>query len=208
MNESATCCICATSLWDDEHGRWICRPCEKRLSLTLKSIAGPTGLYARLCLRTEPGKTGNGPTVSGTRGSKMPPNETILSLITNGGIVSDLETWVADWATYGLATTRTGNRLQYRVDQAVQTLRLNLPQAALRHPALDEFHAEIGAIARRCKAIVDGEKPPIRLRVTCPCGHAVPFTINTEGETCHGCGTEHSRRDIFNLQLTERRAAA
>jgi hypothetical protein len=206
--DCTACVICNHDLWDDELGRTICRPCEQRLDSTLRSIAGPSGLYARLCLRTQPGKRAGGPAVSGTRGSKMPPSEEVLNLVANGGIVSELESWVEDWATYGLATIGTGGRLQHRVDQAVRTLRLNLTQAAQRHPALDEFNRETCRITSRCKTIIDGEKAPIRLRAQCPCGHAVPFTLNTDGETCRGCGTQYGHGEIMRLQLAERRAAA
>jgi hypothetical protein len=208
VNENTACCICATNLWEDEAGRWICRPCERRIDAALRSIAGPAGLYARLCLRTQRGKRGEAPAISGTPGSSIPPNEEVLSLIANGGIVSDLETWVADWATYGLATLTPGGRLQYRIDQAVLTLRLNLTQAASRHPALDEFAIEIYRIANRCKTIIDGEKEPIRLRAQCPCGGTFPFTLATRGETCRHCGASYGHSEIMHLPLAERRAAA
>ncbi|MEV4424026.1 hypothetical protein AB0K23_01355 [Streptomyces sp. NPDC049602] len=208
MFDCTACVICRRDLWDDEQGRTICRLCEQRLDTALLSIAGPTGLYARLCLRTQPGKSSSGPTVSGTRGSSMPPNEHVLSLVANGGIASDLECWVKDWASYGLASIGDGGRLQHRVDEAVRTLRLNLAQAALRHPALDEFARELYAITRQCKTIVDGEKAPIRVRVQCPCGTTVPVTLATDGETCRGCDTEYGHSEILRLPLAERRAAA
>ncbi|MFD3333550.1 hypothetical protein ACFWV1_13020 [Streptomyces sp. NPDC058700] len=208
MTDTPACVICSSDLWDDEQDRTICRPCEQRIDSNLHAIAGPRGLYARLCLRTTPGKSSDGPNVSGTRGSSIPPSEHVLSLIVNGGIVSELEEWVADWASHGLAQTSTGGRLQYRIDRAVKTLRLNLPQAALRHPALKDFNREIHTIIRRCETVIDHEKPPIRLHAQCPCGATVPFTLNTDGETCRGCDTAYSHGDILRLDLAERRAAA
>lgn len=208
MFECTACVICASNLWDDELGRAICRPCERRLDEALRSIAGPSGLYARLCLRTQPGRRGDGPAVSGTPGRSIPPNEEVLSLVVNGGIVSSLEAWVEDWASYGLANVAAGGRLQYRIDQAVRTLRLNLTQATLRHPALDEFAKEIHQMANRCKTIIEGEKEPIRLRAQCPCGGTFPFTLSTHGETCRRCGTEYGHSEIMHLQLAERRAVA
>lgn len=206
---SPACCICASALWDDELGRYICRPCEQRIDRDLLALAGPRGLYARLCLRTGPGKRGGGPAVSGTRNSSMPPNEQVLNLVADGGIVSDLEVWVKDWATYGLGTIGTGGRLQYRVDQAVATLRLNLPHAATRHPALDEFAREIGKKRREAAAIVDGEKQPIRIPVRCAtpdCGGVLRVTLDTTKETCRACRREYGHTEA--LSLTPTRAAA
>lgn len=196
---AAYCVTCPSALWDDESGRYICRPCERRIAENLAALAGPRGLYARLCLRTHPGKRAAGPMVSGTRGSSMPPNEEILNLIANGGIVSDLETWVEDWSTYGLAQPSAGGRLQHRVDQAIATLRLNLPQAATRHPALDEFAREIAKIRRRCEGIINGEKAPRRIPVACPCGHIIKTTLDTQGETCRGCGLEYGHSEVLGL---------
>lgn len=207
---SPSCCICASDLWDDEQGRFICRPCEQRIDRDLIALAGPRGLYARLCLRTGPGKRGGGPAVSGTRNSTMPPNEQILNLIANGGIVSDLETWVEDWATYGLAQPTAGGRLQYRVDQAVVTLRLNLAQATLRHPALDEFGREIGKIKRTCTAIIDGEKQPARIPVRCAtpdCGGILRVTLDTASETCRACRREYGHAEALSLTPTRQAAA-
>jgi hypothetical protein len=206
------CCICASALWDDEQGRYICRPCERRIDRDLLALAGPSGLYARLCLRTGPSKRAGGPAVSGTRNSSMPPNEQVLSLVANGGIVSDLETWVADWATYGLAQLSTGGRLQYRVDQAVATLRLNLTQAALRHPALDEFAREISKIKRQAAAIINGEKEPTRIPVHCDtpdCRGILRVTLDSNKETCRTCRREYGHTEALSLTpAAERRAAA
>lgn len=208
---SPSCCICASALWDDEQGRYICRPCENRIDRELRALAGPSGLYARLCLRTGPSKRAGGPAVSGTRNSSMPPNEQVLSLVANGGIVSDLETWVKDWATYGLAQLSTGGRLQYRVDQAVATLRLNLTQAALRHPALDECAREIRQIVRQAEAIIDGERQPIRIPVHCDtpdCDGILRVTLDTDSETCRACRREYGHAEALSLTPTEQRRAA
>jgi len=206
-----TCCLCAHALWEDELGRCICRPCEHRIDRDLLALAGPSGLYARLCLRTGPSKRGGGQAVSGTRGSTMPPNEHVLNLVADGGLVSDLETWVKDWATYGLAQPATGGRLQFRVDHAVRTLRLNLTQAAMRHPALDEFAREISKKRREASAIVDGEKERIRIPVHCDtpdCHGILRVTLDTPGETCRVCRREYGHAEALSLTPAERRAAA
>ncbi|WP_053625816.1 hypothetical protein [Streptomyces sp. WM6349] len=206
------CCICATALWDDETGRLICRPCERRIAENLAALAGPGGLYARLCLRIHPASGGNssGPAVSGTRGAPIPANLQVLSLTANGGIASALEEWVRDWATYGLAATGTGGRLQYRVDRAVATLRLNLPQASHRHPALDEFAREVWSIRKQCEALIAGAKPPRKVPVQCGsdgCDGILKISIDTPGETCRACGREYGHSEVLQLTPTADAAA-
>ncbi|PVC73499.1 hypothetical protein [Streptomyces sp. CS081A] len=207
MDHNPACVICFADLWDDELGRLICRPCEQRIDYNLRQIAGPSGLYARLCLRTTPGKNSDGPVVSGTRGAPIPPNLHILNLVAGGGIVSDLETWVDDWASHGLTQPTHGGRLQHRVDHAVRALRLGLPRAAERHPALKNFSDEIQAIIRRCQPIICDEKPLQVIRVACPCGRTISLTLATTGETCTGCHTTYDQRAVKELPLIARRAA-
>lgn len=204
---SPRCIICPRQMLDHEAGRFICLPCEQRIDRDLRAIAGPAGLYARLCLRIQRGRRGgDGPVVSTSPGRSIPPDEEILSLTANGGIVSQLETWVEDWATYGLATVGPGGRLQYRVDTAVETLRLNLTRAASRHPALDEFGSEIYKIRAQAEAIISGERKPRVIPVACGCGTVTGVTLNTDGFTCRGCGTEYGHSEA--LQLTPVRSAA
>ncbi|MFF7184681.1 hypothetical protein ACFZAR_05480 [Streptomyces sp. NPDC008222] len=200
------CVICPRQLLDHEAGRFICTPCEYRIDRDLRAIAGPSGLYARLCLRITPGRGGDGPVVTRSAGHPMPCNEAVLSLTANGGIVSTLETWVEDWATYGLGVHGPGGRLQHRLDQAVATLRRNLGRAAYRHPALDEFGREIGQVVRQAEAIITGEKKPRVIPVQCPCGTITGVTLNTDGFTCRGCGTERGHSEA--LRLTPVRNAA
>ncbi|MFL4904865.1 hypothetical protein ACJ6WF_17160 [Streptomyces sp. MMS24-I2-30] len=210
MNDAPApqCVICPRQLLDHETGRYLCTLCEHRIDRDLREIAGPSGLYARLCLRIQPGQRGgDGPAVSSSPGARTPVNEAVLSLTANGGIVSTLETWVEDWASYGLGVHGTGGRLQHRVDQAVGTLRRNLGRAAYRHPALDEFAREIGQIVRQAEAIINGERQPRQIPVLCPCGTVRPVTLNTDGFTCRGCGIEYGHSEALRLPLAERRAA-
>ncbi|MEH0442480.1 hypothetical protein QA811_02095 [Streptomyces sp. B21-102] len=205
---AARCVICPRQLLDHETGRFICLPCEHRIDADLRQLAGPAGLYARLCLRVQPERSAaNHGAVSGTPGRGVPPNLEVLSLTSNGGIVSTLETWVEDWSTYGLAIQGAGGRLQHRVDTAVSTLRRNLARAASRHPALDEFGKEIYKIRSQAEAIITGEKKPIPIPVVCPCGTITSITLNTDGFECRTCGMEYGHRAAMHLPMAERRAA-
>jgi predicted RNA-binding Zn-ribbon protein involved in translation (DUF1610 family) len=198
VNESPDCTVCSRELWEDELGRYACKPCERRIGDDLATIAGPGGLYARLCLRIEPGSRGVGESVSGSRSPSIPASMKILDLTAEGGIVGTLEAWVEDWATYGLAAVGFGGRLQYRIDWAVATLRLNLPRAAERHLALDEFAHEIGHIRRTCSALVDGATAPVKAPATCTaCGYPFTFHLYGGGADCPKCGQPHTRAQLL-----------
>ncbi len=207
MNDAPACIVCHSALYAEESGRFVCRPCERRTAENLAALAGPGGLYARLCLRIHPASRGAGPAVSGSRTAAIPASLETLSLTANGGLVSMLESWVEDFASYGLATIGAGGRLQYRVDRAVATLRLNLPQAVSRHPAFDEFADEIGRTRRQAEAIIGGGKKPTVFRVQCECGGIIKATLETQGETCRGCEREYGHAEVLQLPMAERSAA-
>ncbi|MDH6224325.1 hypothetical protein [Streptomyces sp. MJP52] len=203
----ARCIICPRQLLDREAGRYLCTLCEQRIDRDLAALAGPAGLYARLCLRIQPGRRGDGPAVSGTPGRSIPCNLDVLSLTADGGLVSVLETWVEDWSTYGLGVQGDGGRLQARLDQAVHTLRLNLPRAVYRHRALDEFGSELSGLVRQARAIIDGERAPRRIAVQCPCGAVSRITLDTDGFECRGCRTEYGHAEALSLPMAARAAA-
>jgi hypothetical protein len=138
----------------------------------------------------------------------MPCNEAVLTMTANGGLVSTLETWVEDWASYGLGVHGAGGRLQHRVDQAVDTLRRNLTRAASRHPALKDFNHEIGSAVREAERLITGERAPRRVPVVCGCGYVLRVTLNTDGCICPGCSTERGHAELMNLPIAERSAAA
>ncbi|MFF1341102.1 hypothetical protein ACFVYT_24815 [Streptomyces sp. NPDC058290] len=207
MNESTSCQVCTRELWEDELGRFACRPCEQRLHRRLVEFAGPRGLYARLCLWIEPGARSAGPRVTGSTGAPVPTDLSVLDMTADGGLIGILEDWVEDWASRGLGVIGESGRLQHRVDQAIATLVRNLPQACHRHPALDAFAAEINSWTRRCEAIVEGGRPPVQFKITCPCSRTIRFGIDTPAITCPGCETGYSIEDIRRLAAGQRTAA-
>ncbi|MEW1803234.1 hypothetical protein ACIGO7_35460 [Streptomyces virginiae] len=207
MNETANCLICTRELWEDELGRYACKPCERRIDDRLRALAGPYGLYARLCLRNEPGAPGTGPRVTGSATAGIAGNLNILNETANGGVVSVLEGWVEDWATYGLGIRGTGGRLQHRLDQAVATLRRNLAQAVWRHPAIDDFAGELRDTVRRYENVIDGGKPAPVIKATCTCGQTMRVPVDAAIITCRGCDTGYGWEEFREMAVAQRSAA-
>lgn len=209
MNESPNCLVCTREMWEDELGRYACKPCQRRIDDRLAAISGPYGLYARLCLLMEPGGFTGGESVSGSSTPSIPANLLVLDLTAAGGIIGTLEAWVADWASYGLATVGSGGRLQHRIDQAIGTLRLNLSRAVERHAALDEFAREIDGIHRTCSALVDGGREPVKAGAICrACGTGFRFGLfDKGGADCPRCGQHHTRAMLLQPDQADASAA-
>lgn len=207
MNDTTVCLICTRDLYDDETGAYACRLCQAKADRYLAEIAGPRGLYALASLDLEPTRGSSGPRVSGTGSAPVPLDIRTLDYTADGGMVSTLESWVTDWATYGFATPGTSGRLQHRVDQAVATLRFNLATAVWQHPAFDAFAQEVRQIHGRLTAIVDGGRESPQFKVACTCGRTVRFAVDTPSITCPGCRTGYGLEEIRRLAADQRSAA-
>lgn len=223
MNDAAatpTCIICRHDLFADEWDRYCCRPCQDRIDADLTALAGPvtwqgsgrerrlvSGLFAALPTELEPSSSNRGPRVSGSRSAPIPARMEPLSQSSHGGLVNDLEEWVADWEHRGYATRCRAVRPQYRMDQAVATLRFNLDTAVRRHEAINAFAGDIREIRGTCEALIIGARPPRPLSAVCHCGTRIAFTLNTEFRHCKGCGTDYGHTALIDLALANQDAA-
>lgn len=202
------CSVCARALYEDEFGHQACRPCTDRVDQSLRALAGPDGLYARLADSLHPGSGSGGPAVSGSRTAPLPLRLAPLSLAARGGVVTVLQTWIVDWHDLlGYRHPRWEGDLQQQCDQVVGRLRVLLPWAAEQHGAFDEFAAELFSLVRQCEAATGGERGPRKFGVNCTCGATLKITIESPGKRCDGCGAQYDRRALFDLQLAARRAA-
>lgn len=202
------CTVCQGDLYENELGHQACRPCTDRVDLHLRALTGPDGLYARLSASLRPGSSAGGPAVSGSRTAPLPVRLEPLSLAARGGVVTILQTWLIDWhEALGYRHPRWDGDLQQQLDQAVGRLRILLPWAAEAHGAFDEFAREISQLRRQCETATGGERGPRKFGVTCECGATLKITIESPGKRCDACGAQYDRRALFDLQLSERRAA-
>ncbi|MFD9223779.1 hypothetical protein ACFWDI_28200 [Streptomyces sp. NPDC060064] len=210
MNDAPApaCCICYRGLLDDEMTQRTCRICARRIDETLLAFTGPSGLYARVNQAIMPGSGSAGPAVSGTKTPGIPPKLEALSLASRGGLVTLLQTWVEDWASYGHATLDTRGALQRQVDEAVRTLRFNLDWAIRSHGAIDDFAHEVWKAERACRVQASEEPPPRDLKAPCPCGNTIRYTLDTEHRRCRTCHTEYGRAELIDLTRGHRSMAA
>lgn len=216
MDASATCLVCRHDLYDDEWDRYCCRPCQNRIDGDLSALAGPatwhagrlvSGLFAALPQELMPGARGNGPRVSGSKSAPIPARMGPLSDSANGGLVNDLEEWVRDWEHRGYATRCNAVRPQYRMDQAVATLRFNLDTAVRRHDAINAFAEEVREIRGTCEGMIVGAKPPKPLTALCHCGTVIRFNLNTHARYCKGCGEDYGHSALIQLAKETQLAA-
>ncbi|MFI6032986.1 hypothetical protein ACIBBD_02150 [Streptomyces sp. NPDC051315] len=213
------CIVCHHDLFTDEWDRYCCRPCQQRIDADLAALAGPvtwqgtgrerrlvSGLFAALPTELEPSSRSNGPRVSGSKSAPIPARMGPLSDSANGGLVNDLEEWVRDWEHRGYATRCRAVRPQYRMDQAVATLRFNLDTAVRQHEAINAFAEDIRTIRSTCEAMIIGARPPRDLSAVCPCGTRIVFHLDSQMRHCKGCGTDYGHKALIELALATRAA--
>ncbi|WP_432091052.1 hypothetical protein [Streptomyces sp. NRRL F-5630] len=199
------CVICHRTLWVEEQHRYACRPCTLRISGDLAAIPN---LYAQLPTVLAPGSGNGGPAVSGSRTAPLPLRLEPLSLSARGGVVTVLQTWLADWhEALAYRHPRWQGGLQEQCEQVVARLQLLLPWAAEEHPAMKEFADEVRDLRGACERQITGEPRARRIHVTCPCGRTLAITVDTLGREC-GCGQRYARGELFDLPLADRRQVA
>ena len=217
MDAPATCLVCWHDLFDDESDRYCCRPCESRIDDNLAALAGPvtwrggrlvSGLFAALPEELEPGARGAGPRVSGSKSAPIPARMGPLNDSANGGLVNDIEEWVRDWEARGYATCCDAVRPQYRMDQAVATLRFNLDTAVRKHDAINAFAEEVREIRGTCESLIVGARPPKPLAAICHCGTVIRFNLNTHIRYCKGCGTDYGHSALIHMAREAQQTAA
>lgn len=217
--DAAVCIVCRHDLFDDEWDRYCCRPCESRIDGDLAALAGPpvwqdtkrgrrlaSGLFASLPQELEPGARGSSQRVTGSKSAPIPARMEPLSQSCDGGLVSDIEEWVRDWEHRGYATRCHGGRPQYRMDQAVATLRFNLDTAVRRHEAINSFAEELTMIRGTCEALIVGAVPPRPLSATCPCGTRIKFHFDSPIRHCRGCGSDYGHHALIALAVATQAA--
>ncbi|MFH8751063.1 hypothetical protein ACH4GK_32020 [Streptomyces rimosus] len=199
------CTICMYGLRDGEWDRLACRICQDRGTMMLHAL--PL-LYDQLGDLLEPGSGRGDGRVSGTRGAPLPCSLHVLDLRAPGGLVTVLADWeaaVRDELGYEAAPFR--GDLRQTLAGTVTFLAANSPWIYASFSAAADLHHEVRAHHNHAQRLVTGEQPERKIRVLCPCGATLPFTVSTHGEKCRYCGAQYGHSDLFDLPLADRAAA-
>ncbi|WP_199552786.1 hypothetical protein [Streptomyces sp. N35] len=208
LSAQPACIRCAHALHGADVIRYLCRVCESR---TQAHLADLPDLYVQLHEMLEPGAPRAGSASRGTRhgaASPAPCNLEVLNLVAPGGRYSVLWSWTADWRDLLDPDTQqprnTGrNRCNTPISRAVTFLRDKLSWAVEKHPAVDDFAAEVQRLWQEATAITN---PRIRLGY-CPathddgtaCGAVLRATPGATAVSCDWCNTTWSERHLIRL---------
>lgn len=211
MPEPATCTacvICGRDLLEHElqpHRRVACRLCENRGVELLRALPA---LYRQTAVLLQPGTSGKGGRVSGSKSAPMPCSEAVLNLRAQGGMVTVLASW-EEALRSELDYTEAPFRGDYQqtLDGVVQFLTNAAPWIYANFAAVDEYHRELTHIAGQAQSIVTGETPARRVTVRCTCGAGLRITLDTPGRRCGTCGAQYGWAELRQLPLAERSVA-
>lgn len=198
--DTAPCAVCDKPA----RGERVHRGCRQHMAQALRQL--PT-LYRQLAEALMPSRRGDGPAITGSPSSSMPPNEDALDLRSRGGIEGVVGGWARDLCERERWDIPTYQSVQSIVDWACAVLLANLAVICDEHPAVKEIAHELGKVTAQASGILTGEKPPRRIGVSCTCGRTLKVTLDTAGVKCPDCSTQYGHSEALRLPLAERRAA-
>jgi hypothetical protein len=178
--------------------------CQERIAANLDALPQ---LYRQLADVLVPGRRG-GEGRTGTRTAPLPCSLDALDLRSRGGIEGVLAGWAADLCEReGWTLTQYGS-VEAAVDGYADLLRRNLIRLCDEHPAIREIADELRQTVGQARRLIDGERPPRRVYVICPCSQRLGFTLDTLGLRCPNCQQQHGHSELLDLPLAERSTAA
>ncbi|MEU4154787.1 hypothetical protein [Streptomyces antimycoticus] len=198
--DTVPCAVCDKPARERVH-----RGCRERMAEALGELPQ---LYRQLAVALLPSRRGDGPVVSGTPGSSMPPNEDALDLRSRGGIEGVVGGWARDLCDRERWDIPAYQSVQAVVDWACTVLLANLGVICDEHPAVKEIAHELAKVTAQARGLVTGEKQPRKIGVSCPCGRTLKITIDTAGVRCPACSAQYGHSEALRLPLAERRSAA
>ena len=202
MNDLATCTCCRRQLYNDELqvGRYACRLCEQRTFDTLRALPA---LFAQVDnLASLLKGTGQTTRTSGGREAPAPVRIPVLSDMSDGGVVTELQA-VADAWFIALGFT-PGRKLHHgEIGRAVTPLINNLRWACEDYPEVAADIATISKIHTRLMQYATGERGPRKFIVYCAtddCAGEMRVSLASGGSTCPACKAEYGKRQLMQLE--------
>ncbi|EST24372.1 hypothetical protein [Streptomyces roseochromogenus] len=177
--EWPACLACHQDLWEDETGRYACRPCENRTHQRLTELPG---LFARLHTTAQLMR-GARPAGAGTSGSPtpaIPPRIDVLNLASAGGVATRLQAIEDAWrkafgrriepASDGVRIFAPWRTTPGRaVAGQIEFLIINLQRACETYESIDQDIEEIRRIHAECSNALNPNQRPGRVKIgVCP----------------------------------------
>ncbi|MFE0651020.1 hypothetical protein ACFVZH_20765 [Streptomyces sp. NPDC059534] len=209
------CTSCRRRLYSEEiaAGRYACVICESRTFEALRAI--PTlfdqinGLNGLIKGGSQAVRS------SGGREAPAPLRVPVLSDISDGGVVTELQA-IADAWFVALAFDPS-RKLRYdEIGLAVHPLINNLRWACEEYPEIAADIKTITDIHGRLGNYTTGERGPRKFTVYCStddCAGEMRVSLASSGSTCPDCETDYHKRELMQLESEfdadrKRRAAA
>lgn len=205
MNESPNCTACSREMWEDELGRYACRPCEAGTAHTLVAIPALFHEASALASLMRGSATDNAGICSATTAT-APLKIGVLSLTSKGGAVTELQAIEDSWRN-ALGWKMGSTRHYADIDGVTSFLTANLRWACESYPEIAQDQETIKSLFGQLTASNGGKKPARRIPVTCPCGTVLRITLDTPGARCPGCEVQYGHSEVLQLPMAERSAA-
>lgn len=191
MANRPRCCACSGFLAPEDLERKACRPCESGVKGKLVSLAGASGLFARLVWvgpdalipsQRHQGGGGGGTKVEAPAPVRLGP----INLLGAGGVVHTLQRWVAAWYDqrgfrhpvwrgpqhFVMMVDPSGHKVGRpgQLDNAVTVLLNNLTWAAENRADFREFQRDVSRFVDQIESALDPTiQAPARIVVgRCP----------------------------------------
>ncbi|MER7507042.1 hypothetical protein ABTX82_01635 [Streptomyces lavendulae] len=205
MNESPDCTVCSRELWEDELGRYACKPCEGVIARTLNALR-PLFHQASEQVALMKGSAPEHVGAASPGGSTAPLKIGVLSLTSKGGAVTTLQAIEDSWRT-ALRWSMGPTRHYTDIAGVTDFLAMNLRWACESYPSIAQDRETIGKLFGELNGAISGDRPPRRIPVTCPCGTVLRITLDTPGVRCGGCEAQYGHAEVLRLPMAERAAA-
>ena len=205
MTDFPTCTRCASCrrrLYADEiaAGRYACVICESRTFEALRAIPA---LFDQINGISGLAK-GTSPAIrsGGGREAPAPLRVSVLSDISDGGIVTELQAITDAWFT--ALDFDPGRKLRYdEIHDAVTPLINNLRWACEEYPEIAADITTITGIRGRLGSYTTGDRGPRKFTVYCStddCAGEMRVSLASSGSTCPDCETEYDKRELMQLE--------
>lgn len=195
------CGKCRHSLRDSElaAGRWACARCEHTAFDRLRELPRLFRNLERLDAILK--GSSSGAIGGGSSELPVPLRLGIVSLTSNGGVVTELQAVEDDWRK-ALAWPMGATRHHADIDGVTTFLINQLGWTCTNYPDIADDLKTVGKLHAKLKGLETGEAPVRRFHVHCSapdCAGRMLITMRDDDATCPDCGIDYTRDQLMLL---------